>query len=175
MAIKVLSITLLTKKKKGKTTQRETKPEMTTIAISRTNQNVLNSMRRGFEDYNAIITRLIAGETETWTEMIAVDNELPYLHTCILQLGEDAKALHYWDGQNWREISFEEANKLMKQSKPSITLTREELYYMLTHDIPKARNRLDFETSKRNEPSNLTKRLVDFVESQPSGDTKRIS
>jgi hypothetical protein len=161
------------RKKKKKKIVEETKSEMTTIAISRTNQNLLNSMRRGFEDYNAIVTRLIEGQTFTYTEIISIDGELPFLHTCTIQLGEDAKCLNYWNGQNWKEISFEEANKLMKQPKPNVTLTREELYFILTHDIPQVRGKLDFEVSKTHEPLHLTKRLIDFVENQPSANTER--
>jgi len=147
------------KKKKKKAVAEPS--NMTTIAISRTNQNILNSMRRGFEDYNAIVTRLLAGQTEMWTEIIAVDNELPYLHTCILQLGEHAEKLHYWDGQNFREITFEEANKTMKQPKPNMTITRDEAEGLVEHPSVGLHN--------------LKTRLEKFLENQPSDDAKRVS
>ena len=134
---------------------------MTTIAISRTNQAKLNKMRRGFEDYNAIITRLVAGEIDTWTEIIAIDNELPHLHTCIFQLGEGAECFYYWDGKNLRQLSFEDANKLMKQPKPNMTITRDEAEALKEHPSVGLHN--------------LKTRLEKFLENQPSGNAKRDS
>ena len=132
---------------------------MTTIAISRTNQAKLNKMRRGFEDYNAIITRLVAGEIDTWTEIVAIDNELPHLHTCIFQLGEDAECFYYWDGKNLRQISFEDANKMMKQPKPNITINRKEAQQIL-HALDIER---DISFSKE-----ITERIQKFLENQPN-------
>lgn len=151
---------------------------MTTIAISRTNQNCLNVMRRGYEDYNSIVSRLISGGPDIYTELIGVDSDLPCLHTCILQLGEAAKKYHYWSGENWREISFEDANKMMKQPKPNFTLTKDELYFLLSHDIIPVRQKISHKNpgwANAKMPSNLEKRLMDFVENQPSGNDKRDS
>jgi DNA replication protein DnaD len=174
----IIGIQIIMHNKKKKDEAVAEPSTMTTIAISRTNQNILNSMRRGFEDYNAIVTRLLAGQTETWTEIIAIDNELPYSHTCILQLGEKAEKLHYWNGQDFREITFEEATKTMKQPKPNITLTKDELYFLLSHDIIPVRQKIfhiNPNWADAKIPPNLEKRLSDFVENQPSDNAKRDS
>jgi hypothetical protein len=140
---------------------------MTTIAISRTNQNCLNAMRKGFEDYDSIVTRLISGGPDIYTELIGIDAELPCLHTCILQLGEDAKKYHYWNGENWREISFEDANKMMKQPKPNITLTRTETQQIIS-DVEE----LSLKCA-HNVKTELYDKLIAFLESQPSDAGKR--
>lgn len=143
---------------------------MTTIAISRENQKALNAKRRGFEDYNAIVGRLLDGEGETWAELIMIDNEIPQLHTCVFQLGENALCYYHWDGRSIKQISFEETNKLMKQPKPTLTITRDEAELIKEideHRVPKGVVEWDRQVKT------LLERVEKFLEIQPSDAGKR--
>ena len=138
---------------------------MTTIAISVENAAELNRQKRGFDSYDDVLSRLFTNQADVYTEFVLIDNELPQLHTCVFQLGEDNKSLYYWNGQAIAPISLADSNKLLKQPKHNITLTKKELFYILTHDIEKVTYMLDFEVSKMDEPEGLVKQLKNFVES----------
>jgi len=104
--------------------KKKTEPQTTTIAISLKNRDKLNAMRKGFENYDAIITRLINATVDVYHEFILIDNELPSLHTCVFQLGDDSGSLYRFDGSTIEPITKEQANRLMKQPKPNFTKTK---------------------------------------------------
>lgn len=101
--------------------------EKTTIAIDVKIQKELNKLRKGRETYNDVLRRLIHGISDVFVEFVLVDNELPQSHTIVFQLGEDTKSLYFWDGQNIQPITVDDAQKLLKQPKPNMTLTKEEI------------------------------------------------
>ena len=89
------------------------KPKMTTIAISQKNADSLRKMIHGREDYNDVLTRLIADSVDVWVDVIMVDGQLPQLHTVVFQLGEDKHSLYYYNGERMEPLSLEEANALL--------------------------------------------------------------
>lgn len=110
--------------------------EKTTIAIDLKVQKELNKLRKGRETYNDVVQRLIYGVSDVYVEFVLVDNELPQSHTVVFQLGEDTKSLYYWDGQNVQPITVKEAQKLLKQPKPNMTVTKEEAQILSCYIAP---------------------------------------
>jgi hypothetical protein len=93
-------------------------------------------MRKGYESYDNIVSRLISQTIDVYHEFTLIDNELPQLHTCVFQLGEDSESLYYWDGKTIKPTTLEAVNEIMKKPKPNMTITREQaklLYAMIEH------------------------------------------
>ena len=107
------------------------KTKTTTIAVEVKVQKILEGLKRGRDDYNDVIKRLLGeSQGEIYAEFILVDNELAQLHTCVFQLGEDKDALFFFDGQFIKPITLEETNKLMKQPKPNISFNVKEAGFL---------------------------------------------
>lgn len=134
--------------------------EMTTIAITVEHHEQLKKLKKGFESFDAVLDRLFAHQADVKTEIVLVDNDLPQLHTLVLQLGEDKNSLYYWDGEKFDITTLKETNKMMKQPKPNFTLSQAEakqLYHELPLDIGLSLNKTLVDT--------VVKRLEKYVES----------
>ena len=139
--------------------------DSTTIAVSRKTTAKLNEMRRGFEDYDDVLTRLLNSQADVYTEFVLIDNELPQLHTCIFQLGEDANSLFVFNGTSIIATTLTEVNKLMKQPKPNFTLMKDEVeQYILNR-----KDRGSPELEKK-----FFERVNKFLENQPSAEPERV-
>jgi hypothetical protein len=139
---------------------KETKqpPEMTTIAISVANQKELNKLRKGRESYDDVLSRLVNNQFDIYVEFLSIDNELPQLHNAAFQCGEDADSVFFFDGIHAsRPSSLEEINKLVKQPKPNMVITREEA------------GRIVFELTgaKNSESQKIRERLIAFLKEKP--------
>lgn len=146
------------------------KTKTTTIAVEVKVQKILEGLKRGREDYNDVIKRLLGeSQGEIYAEFILVDNELAQLHTCVFQLGEDKDALFFFDGQFIKPITLEETNKLMKQPKPILAITREEARVLHNYhegeDISKLGKLPEWDPDKLLKVLN---RITDFLEVQES-------
>lgn len=109
-------------------------PKKTTIAIDVDVQKELDSLRKSKTDtYNTILKRLIQGITDVYTEFVLIDNELPQLHTVVFQLGTDPESLYFYDGKTIQPIMLQDTQKLMKQPKPNMTITKEEVDLIIEH------------------------------------------
>ena len=106
---------------------------MTTIAVCMANWQVLNNRKRGRESFDDVLKRLFRGEVDIEVSVIAVDNELPQLHTLILQLGDDPKSLYHFGGKDFEPITLDEANKKMKSPKPNLTISKEQAEVIFTN------------------------------------------
>ena len=108
--------------------KKETVREGTTIGLLNSTQGELDDLKNKWRlgSYDAVIQRLLRGQTDVYIELLAIDNELPQLHTATFQLGEDTNSIYFWDGQITKTTTLEEANKKLKEPKPNITITLEE-------------------------------------------------
>jgi hypothetical protein len=107
----------LTKNKASAKTKKPAKEQYgtTTIAINVEIAEALNQLKRGRDSYSDVLKRFIDNQADVWVDFILIDNELPQLHTVVIQLGEQKESLYYFDGQNIKKYSLEEANALMKK------------------------------------------------------------
>lgn len=102
------------------------KPKKTTIAIDVSVQKKLDKLKKGRDTYNDIVRRLVDHIADVYVEFILIDNELPHTHTVVFQLGEDVESLYHWNGKALKTITIGETQKLLRQSKPNIMITRHE-------------------------------------------------
>lgn len=149
---------------------------MTTIAVSKKNAKRIAEMERGFEDYDAVITRLLNNQADVNFELIMVDTELPQLHTLVFQLGDDPGSLWFFNGAKCVPITLEESNKLLKQPKPNLTVNRGE-----AEQLKVVMDAVESEFSGHPEPTEnvekniqqsfllkeLYDKIIDFLETQP--------
>ena len=106
---------------------KKTPKSKTTIQIDSDNQKALSEMFTNNKDtYNNVISRLINNIADVKVDLIAIDNELPQLHTAIFQLGEDKESIYYFDGQTFKPITLKEANSFRRQPTLNMTITKEE-------------------------------------------------
>ena len=103
------------------------KSKTTTIAITWDAHKRLKNLMKSGDDYDAIIKQLLNNQVDVYTEFILIDNELPQLHTVVFQLGDNKDSLFYFDGERIQTITLAETQKMMKQPKPNMTITREEV------------------------------------------------
>lgn len=140
----------------------------TTIQIDTSLQTELNKLRKWRTDtYNTIIQRLLTGLSHVYVEFVLVDNELPQTHTVIFQIGEDPRNIFIWKGAKCEQIAIEEVQKLLKQSKPTLSVTRKEAEGILEL----------FTTMTNMLPEDLTEfreRLTQFLKTSKDGDLLSI-
>ena len=103
------------------------KSKTTTIAITIGVHDRLRKLMKGQEDYNDVVSRLLNDSVDVYTELILVDNELPQLHTVVFQLGDNKDSLFYFDGERIQTTTLAETQKMMKQPRPNMTITQEEV------------------------------------------------
>jgi hypothetical protein len=146
-------------------------PKLTTIAVSVENKNELDKMRRGRESFDDIVSRLVNGQFDLFIEFLFIDGELPYLHNAAFQAGTDADSVFYFDGMHPpRPSTPEEITGLMKQPKPSISLSREEVaqlvgFLLHPRDVIITTNPPRREPDHVNHPAVI--KLKKFLENQP--------
>lgn len=106
--------------------------EKTTIQIDKELQTRLQTMMHLGDTYNKLIRDILLNkQQEIYVEIILVDNELPQSHTVILQIGEDKRNLYHYTGEKINPIELDEVQKLLKQPKPNMTITREDAKLIL--------------------------------------------
>ena len=103
------------------------KSKTTTIAITWDAHSRLKKLMKSGDDYDAIIKQLLNNQVDVYTEFILIDNELPQLHTVVFQLGDNKDSLFYFDGERIQTITLAETQKMMKQPRPNMTITQEEV------------------------------------------------
>jgi hypothetical protein len=89
--------------------------EMTTIAISAQNKNLLQKLKRGYDTFDDVISRMVNDQADIYLEFVLIDNELPHRHSAVFQLGEDKNSLYYFNGEEIHTFTVEEANKIIKE------------------------------------------------------------
>ena len=102
------------------------KIDMTTIAVSKKNNAKIQTLKRG-GSADDVVSRLLNSQADVYTEFILIDNDLPQLHTCVFQLGDDVASLFLWNGVTIEPVSLDQANKLMKQPKPCFSMPLEDV------------------------------------------------
>lgn len=111
--------------------------EKTTIQVTRKLQGQLSEFKHhSRESFNDVIQRFVDGATDVYVEMILVDNELSQSHSVVFQLGGDQRNLFIADINGIRQIELNEVQKLVKQAKPILGITREEAERILQLRIP---------------------------------------
>ena len=145
---------------------RKTKSKMTTIAISKDSAAKLAGMRRGFEDYDAVVARLLNNQFDIPVGFISIDNELPQLHTCIIQLGEDPESLYFYTKDGFKQITLQDANVLMKQPKPNLVLSSEDVL-SIYNDRGWGFMFSSFDSNEHPRAYAVRTRMKQFLENQP--------
>jgi predicted CopG family antitoxin len=140
------------------------KSKVTTIALCKKNYASLEKFKRSRESFDDVVARLINNQVDVTVEVIMVDNELPQLHTIVFQLGEDTDSLYHWNGKTMLPIKVEQANEIMKQPKPNITFTREEIR-RLYDEIVDQQGSDDFNLLP--DSKEIFLRINKFLENQP--------
>jgi len=152
------------------------KRKNTTLAIYPEIRDILRDLKQPSDrSVNDVIKRLV-GESQgvVKVDVIAIDNELPQLHTMIAQIGEDKDSVFLFDGQNLKPTTLIEINRLIKQPNLNMTITREEAELIKEIDdnrpvrvfsgsIPKPIAEWDQKVEA------FLKRIEKFLENQPSG------
>lgn len=143
--------------------------ELTTIQVDKETRDFLESKKRGKEGIYKVVRRLVQGISDVYVEFVLIDNELPRTHTAVFQMGENSQSLYFFDGslpagRQCNPIDLEKVQELIKQPKPNFTMNRKEAEL--------AEEALRSKWKEGNQAFlDFMKRLKEYVENQPSGDT----
>lgn len=165
------------------------KQKTTTIQVDLEVRDFLHNNKRGREDYNDVLRRLITGRIDVYIEFILVDNELPQTHTVLFQLGENTDSFYFFDGRKPVRpghyavpVTLEEAQKLLKVPKPNMTINWKEaalFRLLLQEEFPRLKvleSKIGLDLTSSDFRPQLLNRLLNFLEGEPQIDLKtRVS
>ena len=132
---------------------KDEKRVFTTIAVDVETRKTLSKLADKGESVNDAIRRLIQSQVDVYVDFVLVDNELPQLHTVAFQLGEDKHSVYYYDGENIQPTTLAQVQKMAKQPKPNMIITRGDADMML--------NNIAFVDD---DAKIVKKRLIEFLE-----------